>query len=134
MKNILKTLVAGVAGIAFSMSASAATQDSTMGPGANAIATAVVGTSAADTCALLDESVSINISKDVLGSVVCDDSANGVGVALCHPNGRKDASANGFIHNVGSLGGSITSLQTAACSTTETSTDATTVAGGGTAS
>ena len=131
MKNILITLVAATAGVAFSMSASAATQASVMAEGANAIGTAATG---ADNCALLDEAVSINISKSVIGAVVCDDASNGVGVALCHPNGRKDASLNGYIHNVGSLGGSIASLQTAACSDSEATTDATTVAGGGTAS
>ena len=104
MKKILISL-AGVAALSCSMTASAVD----LAPAtSNSVTTA--------TCTLLDEDVSINISKDVYGSVICDATANGIGVATCHIAGLKTATDTfGNVYSVSSLGGSIATDATAVC-------------------
>jgi hypothetical protein len=40
-------------------------------------------------CSLLSEGVTINLSAGVVGAYACNTVSNVVGVAACHPNGRK---------------------------------------------
>ena len=125
MKKILLSL-AGVAALSCSVNASAVTLNAAS---ANAVTTT--------TCTLLDENVSINMSKDVTGSVICDTDVNGVGVATCHVAGLKTGT-DGNIWRVSSLGGSIgvavlacgTPTAAATATATEATTASTTAVGG----
>ncbi len=48
-----------------------------------------IDTTAGAGCSLLSEQVTINLSNGVFGSYACNTVANVVGVAACHPTGRK---------------------------------------------
>ncbi len=48
-----------------------------------------IDTTAATGCSLLSEQVTINLSNGVFGSYACNTVANVIGVAACHPTGRK---------------------------------------------
>lgn len=77
MKKVLGTLILG-AGLVVSLSASAAA----------VINPVVSGTSYDDTkCALLNEPVTLNLSKNVVGAFSCDVNTNAMKVATCHTAG-----------------------------------------------
>lgn len=40
-------------------------------------------------CSLLTEEVKVNLSANVFGAYACNTTSNVIGVATCHPNGRK---------------------------------------------
>ena len=107
MKKILLSL-AGVAALSCSVNASAAVV------GLNAATANAVTTG---TCVLLDENVSINMSKDVYGGIDCDTGTSGVGVATCHLAGLKETTGEGSVWRVSSLGGSIGKTIAAPCGT-----------------
>lgn len=48
-----------------------------------------IDTTAATGCSLLSEQVTVNLSTGVFGAYACNTVANVIGVATCHPNGRK---------------------------------------------
>ena len=124
MKKILLSL-AGVAALSCTMNASAAVVNL---PAATSTPVSTVQ------CTLLDEGVSINMSKDVGGSVDCDTGVNGIGVATCHVAGLKETNGEGSVWRVSSLGGSIGKTVDKACGTpteaaTATALQATAAAG-----
>lgn len=50
----------------------------------------VIGTTVTTTdCSLLTEDVSINLSNSVFGAYACNTTDNVIGIATCHPSGRK---------------------------------------------
>lgn len=98
-----KTLIiaAGLASFGLSMNASAAAI-----AGTNAGAVTAITTS---NCALLSEDVNINLSANVAAGYACNTGTNIIGVATCHPNGRKPDDTNNYIFVGSSAGGSVNS-------------------------
>lgn len=76
-----KNFMLAVAAFGFSLSALAADNAGT--PITVAITPDAAG------CSLLTEEVTINLSAGVFGSYACNTDDNLIGVATCHPNGRK---------------------------------------------
>lgn len=54
-----------------------------------AISSGVAITPDSGGCSLLSEQVTINLSSGVFGAYACNAVGNVIGVATCHPNGRK---------------------------------------------
>lgn len=78
----MKKIFALLAGIGLSMSAMAVDdQGNAMAAGTNSVAIT--------DCSLLSEDVKINLSANVFGAYACNTLLNQIGVATCHPNGRK---------------------------------------------
>lgn len=48
-----------------------------------------IDTTAAAGCSLLSEEIRVNLSAGVFGAYACNTVSNVIGVATCHPNGRK---------------------------------------------
>lgn len=71
-----------LAGLAMTTNAIAADGGSAI-PSGTAIDTTTAG------CSLLSESVTINLSNGVFGAYACNIEDNVIGVATCHPTGRK---------------------------------------------
>jgi len=78
-----KVIFALVAGIAFSTSALAADAGAAITSGT------AIDTTAGAGCSLLSEDVTINLSNSVFGAYACNVTDNVIGVATCHPTGRK---------------------------------------------
>jgi len=57
--------------------------------GGSAIATGVEIPNTIAGCSLLSEPVTLNLSNGVVGAYACNTDDNVIGVAACHPNGRK---------------------------------------------
>ncbi|WP_417791991.1 hypothetical protein [Stutzerimonas xanthomarina] len=77
-----KVIFALVAGLTMSTQVFAADAGSVI-PSGTAIATTTAG------CSLLSEDVTINLSNNVFGAYACNVTDNIIGVATCHPTGRK---------------------------------------------
>lgn len=79
----MKKIFVLMAGIGLSLNAMAADDTGTAISSGTAIAATAAG------CSLLGESVTINLSTSVAGAYACNTTDNVIGVATCHPTGRK---------------------------------------------
>lgn len=80
MKKVFFSLIAGV-----TISANVLAADA----GAAITSGASIDTTAGNGCSLLSEDVTINLSNSVFGAYACNTVDNVIGVATCHPTGRK---------------------------------------------
>lgn len=78
----MKKLIFGVLASVFASGVMAA-------DGGEAISSGTAITADAAGCSLLSEQVTINLSSGVFGAYACNVVGNVIGVATCHPNGRK---------------------------------------------
>lgn len=79
----MKKVIFGVMASVFVSSAIAADTGSAISSGT------AIPNEAATGCSLLSEQVIINLSAGVFGAYACNTVSNVIGVATCHPNGRK---------------------------------------------
>lgn len=111
-------LLITAAGLALSLNAAATDTSNGFTTGGT---TTVQDTTSA--CPLLNETVKVNLSKNVAGGYGCAESTNKIAVVTCHPNGKKNLTSNNFYQGVSS-GGAISAVQDAACDTTKATSKA----------
>lgn len=129
MKNTLLKTAVSAALLSISYGAHA---DGTITAGATGASTAIGTGTGAGNCELLQVSVTANVSPNVEVAWSCNATGNTIGVAACHPNGRKGSNGtDSYMYSGGSDGGAVSAPTTpsGACSSTTTAAAATTAAG-----